>query len=93
MQRGISLFVLDGMSAFVSGHPDGGQRCPMVVGRREHQALARRIVMITAIELAQGNQAKAARWLNVSRQTMRDKLTHFGLRTPLSNGSVKSATP
>ncbi|HOW67853.1 MAG TPA: sigma-54 dependent transcriptional regulator [Candidatus Paceibacterota bacterium] len=35
-----------------------------------------------AIELAQGNQAKAARWLNVSRQTMREKLTHFGLRTP-----------
>jgi DNA-binding NtrC family response regulator len=34
-----------------------------------------------AIELAQGNQAKAARWLNVSRQTMREKLTHFGLRT------------
>jgi DNA-binding NtrC family response regulator len=33
-----------------------------------------------AIELAQGNQAKAARWLNVSRQTMREKLTHFGLR-------------
>jgi DNA-binding protein Fis len=40
-----------------------------------------------AIDLAHGNQAKAARWLNVSRQTMRDKLTHFGLRTaaePLS---------
>ena len=35
-----------------------------------------------AIELAQGNQAKAARWLNVSRQTMREKLTHFGLRAP-----------
>jgi DNA-binding protein Fis len=35
-----------------------------------------------AIELAQGNQAKAARWLNVSRQTMREKLTHFGLRRP-----------
>jgi nitrogen regulation protein NR(I) len=33
-----------------------------------------------AIERAQGNQAKAARWLNVSRQTMREKLTHFGLR-------------
>jgi nitrogen regulation protein NR(I) len=35
-----------------------------------------------SIELAQGNQAKAARWLNVSRQTMREKLTQFGLRTP-----------
>jgi len=32
-----------------------------------------------AIELAQGNQAKAARWLGVTRTTMRDKLRHFGL--------------
>ncbi len=33
-----------------------------------------------AIELAQGNQAKAARWLNISRQTMREKLQLFGLK-------------
>lgn len=33
-----------------------------------------------AIQLAQGNQARAARWLNVSRQTMREKLGQFGLR-------------
>src|SRR5262249_52993940 len=32
-----------------------------------------------AIQLAQGNQAKAARWLGVSRLTMREKLHHFGL--------------
>ncbi len=32
-----------------------------------------------AIQLAQGNQAKAARWLGVSRLTMREKLNHFGL--------------
>jgi DNA-binding NtrC family response regulator len=29
--------------------------------------------------LAQGNQAKAARWLGVTRTTMREKLIHFGL--------------
>ncbi|MHB8519400.1 MAG: helix-turn-helix domain-containing protein [Limisphaerales bacterium] len=33
-----------------------------------------------AIKLAQGNQAKAARWLGVSRLTLRKKLLHFGLR-------------
>ena len=33
-----------------------------------------------AIQLAQGNQAKAARWLGVTRTTVREKLTHFGLR-------------
>ncbi|MBI3414813.1 MAG: sigma-54-dependent Fis family transcriptional regulator [Verrucomicrobia bacterium] len=36
-----------------------------------------------AIQLAQGNQAKAARWLGVSRITMREKLNHFGLRQKL----------
>ena len=33
-----------------------------------------------AIQLAQGNQAKAARWLGVTRLKMREKLAEFGLR-------------
>ena len=33
-----------------------------------------------AIQLAQGNQAKAARWLKMSRQTVREKLQAFGLK-------------
>ena len=33
-----------------------------------------------AIHLAEGNQAKAARWLGVTRTTMREKLIRFGLR-------------
>jgi len=32
-----------------------------------------------AIQLAEGNQARAARWLGVTRTTMREKLIHFGL--------------
>jgi two-component system nitrogen regulation response regulator GlnG len=32
-----------------------------------------------AIELAHGNQARAARWAGVSRLTMREKLRQFGL--------------
>jgi DNA-binding NtrC family response regulator len=32
-----------------------------------------------AIQLAQGNQVKAAKWLGVSRPTMREKLTIYGL--------------
>ncbi len=39
-----------------------------------------RVLFGRAIDLAQGNQAKAARWLNVSRQTMREKLRSFGLK-------------
>lgn len=40
---------------------------------------AEREVFSQAIQLAQGNQAKAARWLGVSRLTMREKLLQFGL--------------
>lgn len=39
-----------------------------------------------AIKLAQGNQAKAARWLGVSRLTVREKLTQFGLRPAQEEG-------
>jgi len=38
-----------------------------------------------AIELAQGNQAKAARWLGVTRLKMREKLTEFGLHPRRDN--------
>jgi DNA-binding protein Fis len=34
-----------------------------------------------AIQLAQGNQVRAAKWLGVSRPTMREKLIHYGLHT------------
>jgi nitrogen regulation protein NR(I) len=40
-----------------------------------------------AIQLAQGNQAKAARWLGVTRTTMREKLIHFGLHPTGAPGS------
>jgi len=47
-----------------------------------HAALieaAERELFSQAIQLAQGNQAKAARWLGISRFTMREKLSRFGL--------------
>ena len=43
-----------------------------------HEA-AERILIARAIELAQGNQAQASRWLGISRLTLREKLIHFGL--------------
>jgi DNA-binding protein Fis len=39
-----------------------------------------------AIRLAQGNQAKAARWLGVTRLKMRETLTRLGLHP--SNGNL-----
>jgi DNA-binding protein Fis len=32
-----------------------------------------------AIQLAQGNQSKAARWLGIGRMRLREKLVQFGL--------------
>jgi nitrogen regulation protein NR(I) len=40
---------------------------------------AEREIFTQAISLARGNQAKAARWLGISRLTMREKLTQFGI--------------
>jgi DNA-binding NtrC family response regulator len=42
-----------------------------------------------AIRLANGDQTKAARWLGVSRPTMREKLTRYGLY-PIRGGSEAS---
>ena len=42
-------------------------------------AEAEREILTQAITLASGNQAKAARWLGLSRFTLREKLKHLGL--------------
>lgn len=54
---------------------------------------AEKEIFTRAIALAQGNQAKAARWLGVSRLTMREKLIQFGShpgRDNLSTGQGKT---
>jgi DNA-binding NtrC family response regulator len=40
---------------------------------------AERVLLGRAIEKAHGNQAQAARWLGISRLTLREKLIQFGL--------------
>ena len=42
-------------------------------------AVAERELLAQAIELAAGNQAKAARWLGISRLTLREKLRQYAL--------------
>ena len=42
-------------------------------------AEAEREILTHAITLAEGNQAKAARWLGLSRFTLREKLKQLGL--------------
>jgi nitrogen regulation protein NR(I) len=53
---------------------------------------AEREIFRQAIQLAQGNQAKAARWLGVSRLTMREKLHQFGLH-PSQGAAQDTAKP
>ncbi len=48
-------------------------------------AAAEKAVLSQAIELAHGNQAKAARWLGISRLTLREKLTQLGLHPSQSS--------
>jgi nitrogen regulation protein NR(I) len=43
------------------------------------QETTERVLFSRAIELANGNQARAARWLGISRLTLRKKLIQFGL--------------
>jgi DNA-binding protein Fis len=49
-------------------------------------AEAEREILMQAITLAEGNQAKAARWLGLSRFTLREKLKQLGLH-PDSTGA------
>ena len=55
------------------------QRGELTDAHARLQTAAERALFSRAIELAGGNQARAARWLGVSRLTLREKLHHFGL--------------
>ncbi len=49
---------------------------------------AERQIFSRAIDMAHGNQAKAARWLGVSRLTMREKLHQFGIHPAQDQGKA-----
>jgi nitrogen regulation protein NR(I) len=57
------------------------QRGELVDAHLRLQETAERVLFGRALELANGNQAKAARWLGISRLTLRKKLIQFGLHT------------
>jgi nitrogen regulation protein NR(I) len=50
----------------------------------ELQRLAEQELFTQAIRAANGNQAQAARWLGISRLTMREKLTQFGIHPSMN---------
>jgi nitrogen regulation protein NR(I) len=49
---------------------------------------AEKEILTQAILLAEGNQAKASRWLGISRLTLREKLTRLGLRASTGDESA-----
>jgi DNA-binding NtrC family response regulator len=53
-------------------------------------AEAEREILTQAITLAEGNQAKAARWLGLSRLTLREKLKQLGLHPGSSDASSEA---
>ncbi len=57
------------------------QRGELTDARARMMEEMERELFCRAIQMAQGNQAKAARWLGVTRTTMREKLIHFGSHT------------
>ena len=55
------------------------QRGELADAHAQLHEITDRVLLARAIEQAQGNQAKAARWLGISRLTLREKLIQFGL--------------
>jgi len=64
-------FVADTVDAASRGEIEDAMK--ILQNKMEEEALRH------AIELAEGNQAKAARWLGISLPTMREKLRHYEL--------------
>jgi len=76
-ERGASSPSLAALAAGLLARAQRGETC----AAHEHLlAEAEREILTQAIILAEGNQSKAARWLGLSRLTLREKLSALGLR-------------
>jgi nitrogen regulation protein NR(I) len=65
----------------------GAQRGELADAHARLLQAAEKELFSRAIELANGNQAKAARWVGVSRLTMREKLVQFGIHPAQGQGA------
>lgn len=64
------------------------QRGEISDGHAQIVAAAEHEILTQAIALAEGNQAKAARWLGISRLTLREKLKQLGLHPGTNSDSA-----
>ncbi|HXJ76551.1 MAG TPA: sigma-54 dependent transcriptional regulator [Candidatus Dormibacteraeota bacterium] len=67
------------MEAYAEELIAGAQRGELSDAHARLHEAADRALVSRAIQAAQGNQARAARWLGVSRLSLREKLIQFGL--------------
>jgi nitrogen regulation protein NR(I) len=67
------------LQAFVANLLTAAQKGELTDVHAQLMAAAELELYRQAIQLAQGNQAQASRWLGVSRLTVREKLTQLGL--------------
>lgn len=77
-------------SAFAANLLSRAQRGELQDAHRRMMEEAEREVITQAIMLAEGNQAKAARWLGLSRLTVREKLKQLGLHTSSEETGAES---
>jgi nitrogen regulation protein NR(I) len=67
------------LHAYVDELINAAQRGEISDAYAQLHEITERTLISRAIEKSQGNQAQAARWLGISRLTLREKLIHFGL--------------
>jgi DNA-binding NtrC family response regulator len=67
------------LTAFVDELLASAKRGELSDAHARLQEITERALLGRAIELAHGNQAKASRWLGISRLTLRAKLHQYGL--------------
>ena len=82
-----------GMAELVAEEIAGAQRGEWTDVHHRVLELVEKQLFSQAISAAGGNQAKASRWLGVSRVTMREKLRHFGLKSALDDSSTSVEPP
>jgi nitrogen regulation protein NR(I) len=87
-EGGVASVAHQSMADYVAGLLAAAQRGEMADVHSRLLESAEQELFRQAIELAHGNQAKAARWLGVSRITMKAKLVQFGFHPGTDNESA-----
>jgi DNA-binding NtrC family response regulator len=84
-EQPLAAYVSDLLAKVMRGEIEDAQVRVTVAAERE--------LYSQAFELAGGDQSKAAKWLGVSRPTMREKLVRYGLRPRIPSTTENVAEP